>query len=126
MDDLTAVVIDDDQDLTPILSELLTTQRIKLTGIGFSGTDAIRLVKAKKPDIIFLDIKTPQLDVIETLKEIRRNDSTIHVVVAISNGDQDVKELLIHGAISIVFKPFDKPKIDLVIGDIKNSIPKLS
>jgi len=44
MEDLTAVVIDDDQDLTPILSELLITQRIKLAGIGFSDKDAARLV----------------------------------------------------------------------------------
>ena len=125
MEDLAAVVIDDDQDLTPIVTELLTTQRIKLVGIGFSGTDAIRLVKAKKPAIVFLDIKTPQLDVIETLKEIRRHDSTTHIVVAVSIGEQDEKELLSHGASSVVFKPFDTQKIDQMIGVIKNSIPKL-
>ena len=124
MDELTAVVIDDDQSLTPIVTELLTAQRIKLAGIGFSGTDAIRLVKANNPVIVFLNIKTPQPDLIDTLKEIRSHDNTVHIVVAISNGDQDVKELVFQGANSIIFKPFDKQKIEQIIGEINNSIPK--
>ena len=58
--------------------ELLDMMRIKLASWGYDvltatgGKEAIRLVKTKVPDAVILDIKMPQLDGIETLRQIRK------------------------------------------------------
>lgn len=47
MDIPTAIIVDDDQDLSKIFSDLLELHQIKIIGIGYNGRDAIRLVKEK-------------------------------------------------------------------------------
>lgn len=50
---LTAIVIDDDHDLTEVLSDLLEFHDIRVLGIGYNGKDAVQLYKKYKPDILF-------------------------------------------------------------------------
>jgi DNA-binding response OmpR family regulator len=59
---LTAIVIDDDLDLTEVLSELLELHDIRVLGIGYNGKDAVQLYKKYKPDIVFLDLMMPKYD----------------------------------------------------------------
>lgn len=46
-----------------------------------NGLDGINAARCKRPDMIFLDLKMPGIDGVETLKRLREIDSTIHVYI---------------------------------------------
>ena len=70
--DETAIVIDDDYDVTGILTELLESQGVKVLGMGYTGGDAIRLFKKYLPKMVFMDVHMPIKDGISALREIKK------------------------------------------------------
>lgn len=57
----TAIVVDDEQEVTQVFSELLELQDLQILGVGHTGIDAIHLFNEHKPDIVFLDVHMPGL-----------------------------------------------------------------
>lgn len=118
----TAIIIDDEPGLAELFSDLLELQRLKIVGIGHTGIDAIRLVKAKNPNIIFLDITMPKMDGIEALKEIKKIDQEIKIVMVTANKYVDEEKLLQFGATALIFKPFKMEQILEVLENIERSM----
>src|SRR5215203_5139142 len=46
---------------------LMTQPEVKLVGEGTNGTEAIKLVKEKKPDVVLLDLSMPGMSGLEAL-----------------------------------------------------------
>ena len=65
-----------------------------------------------RPDLVTLDIVMPELDGVETLREIRAADPNARVVM-VSAVDQRAKlrECFALGALDFVVKPFDKERL---------------
>ena len=80
MEEKKVLVVDDDLDFLKIV-----TFRLKREGYNvltaISGEEAVRIVKEGKIGIVFLDIKMPGIDGIETLKRIREFDKDITVLM---------------------------------------------
>lgn len=70
---------------------------------AYSGTEALLLLSASKPDLVLLDLMLPGLDGEAVLREIR--DIPVLVVSAKAEPDQKVK-LLLGGAADYITKPF--------------------
>ena len=82
MKELRIVIAED----TLVLRNLIQLTLSKIEGCSVIGTaadgvEALRLVRALKPHVVVLDVSMPQMDGIEVLKEIRREDSAIVVVM---------------------------------------------
>jgi DNA-binding response OmpR family regulator len=79
-----------------------------------SGMRAIRYLKREKADLILLDVQMPDMDGIETLKEIReRNDGmTIPVIFLTSSNDRaTVIEGMKLGIMDFIVKPFQPEEL---------------
>ena len=126
MASLTAIIVDDEKDVSELFSDLIELRCIKIVGLGFTGFHAISLVNEKKPDVVFLNIHMPELNGVEALKEIKKNYPKTHVVMITSDVSVDVKKLSQYGAIATLFKPFDMQKIMQVIDEIQRSKYKSS
>jgi len=48
---------------------------------AFNGREAVESVKNKKPDIVILDYVMPMMDGVSTLKEIRKFDDKVPVIM---------------------------------------------
>lgn len=90
MDKIEIMLIDDEPDLLEIMGSVIRGWGYDLT-IASGGREAIEIFKAKKPDIIVLDYLMPEMDGIATLKEIRRLDKNIPVVMFTAYPDKIVK-----------------------------------
>jgi DNA-binding NtrC family response regulator len=116
----TAIIVDDDHDLAHLFSDFLELHQVKIIGIGYDGRDAIRLVKEKNPEIVFLDMDMPELSGEEALKGIKKIYPKTHVIMITGNHFADKKKFLEYDAAEIVYKPFDFPKIMQTIENMDN------
>ena len=117
-----AIVVDDESDIAEIFSDLLDLIQVKVVGIGYTGIDAIRLVKAQKPDIVFMDIHMPKMNGIEAMEEIKKLFPSTSVVIITSDRYADEKKLLQSGAADIIYKPFEMDQIQRVFEKLKAKI----
>jgi len=101
------LVADDEQDICDVLTIFLKKEGYE-TGIAKLGDDAIEKFKKKKPSLVFLDIKLPDLDGIEVLKKMKEIDPEIPVIMITAYRDAErVVSAFRLGAYDCIFKPFD-------------------
>ena len=78
-----------------------------------SGAVALQTLDGFHPDVVFMDIKMPQMDGIELLQQIKRIDPSIEVVMITAYASLDtVKNALTHGAFEYLIKPFSRRDLE--------------
>ena len=99
-------------------TELLTLMKCLLEGEGFqvfcakNGADGIRLNEQENPDLIVLDLHMPEMDGIETLRQIRKRDSNVRVVILTGYKNQDsIKDAVDLNVSKYLSKPFDNEEL---------------
>jgi len=85
-----------------------------------NGAEGITMFHSERPDIIFLDINMPDVDGLETLKNILEEDpfARIILVTAESMEDERVKDSIGLGAFRYIQKPISAAKISLVLKEL--------
>lgn len=115
MKNIKILVIDDEKDFCQLFHKALTKEGYEVI-TALNGIEGIDKVKAEHPDIIFLDIRMPKMNGIETLGHIRRIDKD--VVVIILTGYPDMDTALKGYYLNIydyMTKPFSLEKVNGVI-----------
>jgi len=78
-----------------------------------SGEAALKTLTAFHPDLVFMDIKMPQMDGIELLQRIKKADPSIEVVMITAYASlETVKNALTHGAFEYLIKPFSRQDLE--------------
>lgn len=98
----TIAIIDDDTHIGDMLEEVLTKEGYGVLR-AYSGTEALYLLSAQKPDLILLDLMMPGLSGEEVLPKI--SDIPV-IVVSAKVGIDDKVSLLLNGAADYITKPF--------------------
>lgn len=107
------LVVDDEQPTIDSLTLLLGDHFDLL--IARSGEEALQLISSQTPDLVFLDITLQGIDGFEVLKEIKRQDETIEVVMLTADEKAKTAMRAIElGAFHYITKPYDKDDILLV------------
>ena len=105
------LIIDDEKDIGWLFSKILTEEGYQVL-IALDGQTGISIIKKEKPDLVILDLKLPGMDGIEILREIRRFDKDLCVIIL--TGYKDVKsavEAMKLGAYDYLAKPVDIEKL---------------
>jgi DNA-binding response OmpR family regulator len=76
------LIIEDSPDLADSLQDLLTLKGYTAIKVG-NGRTGIKLAESEKPDLILLDLKLPDIEGYQVLRELRKTDwgSTVRVLV---------------------------------------------
>jgi two-component system, OmpR family, KDP operon response regulator KdpE len=102
---LKVLVIDDEPPIRKLLRMGLGTQGYQT--IDAPNAKAALERMAEKPDLVILDLGLPDMQGLELLRQIRRQNENVPIVVLSSRGDEITKvEALDHGADDYVTKPF--------------------
>lgn len=100
------LLVDDEQDILDILHEHFARECDVETAAD--GMTALSIVRARRPDVIFLDINMPGINGVDVLKSVKELDATIPVLMITANADNALAaEAIKRGAFSYVPKPFD-------------------
>lgn len=103
------VILIDDHALFRIgLEGLLERREISVVASVGNGIDGIKKINELGPDVILLDMRMPDMNGIQALREIRDNEITVPVVMlTTSNEERDLIESLRNGAQGYLLKDMD-------------------
>ncbi|HET9490506.1 MAG TPA: response regulator [Methylomirabilota bacterium] len=77
---------------------------------------ALREIGEFRPDLVIMDIKMPEMDGLEVLRRIKRQDPSIEVIMITAYASlETVKLALSHGAFEYLIKPFSRQDLDDVV-----------
>ena len=99
------LVVEDDENINNILSTLLETNGYKVIS-SKDGASAQLIFASHKPDLVILDLALPDMDGIEILKKIRKEDLTPIIVLSARTEEKDKVTALDLGANDYISKPF--------------------
>ena len=113
------LVIDDNKDFADVFCDILKSNAFKAESC-YGGDEAIDMMRDEVYDIMFLDIRMPGKNGVETLKEIKkiRPETTVIMMTGYSV-DEMVHKALEENASEIIYKPFE---IEKVLSLIKNVV----
>ena len=108
------LVVDDEREVVDVLKEHF--EGTYDVDTAADGKKALKLIRARRPDLILLDIQMPGLNGLEVMKRIQSVDPKPVVIVVTATDDTDVAaEAMTQGAFSYVPKPFDFQYLDHLV-----------
>jgi two-component system nitrogen regulation response regulator NtrX len=113
------LIVDDEPSILQSLGGLLSDEGFEVTTAA-NGYEALKVIEAESPDLVLLDIWMPGIDGIETLKEIKKENPNIQVIIITGHGtiETAVRATKL-GAYDLIEKPLS---IDKVIVAINNAL----
>lgn len=109
------LIVDDEIEMCNFIYDFFTPRGhevIKAT----NGKDAIAQVMLLKPNLVFLDIRMPGMSGIEVLKEIRKVDKSMPVIMTTVLKDEETAEKTIElGANDYVTKPVSFDYLEKIV-----------
>ncbi|WP_210439261.1 response regulator transcription factor [Nocardioides xinjiangensis] len=105
MQELHALVVEDDPDISSALVETLEGAGFRVTSAR-DGREAVGVAAADPPDLVTLDLTLPHMDGIEVCRRIRETSDCYIVIVSARSDEVDKLIGLEVGADDFVLKPF--------------------
>ena len=119
--EVSILIVDDNMGLCKTMSFILKHKGYSVE-IANDGIEAIDKVKEKPFKIIFIDIKLPFMDGVETYKRIKKiRPETVTIMMTAYSVEELIQQALLEGAYAVLYKPLD---IEKVLSLIKTAIEK--
>jgi len=115
---LLRLVLADDHPLVRagIRGELEKFPGVKIVGEANDGREAVELVQALHPDVVFMDISMPRLNGLEALAQVRKKFPKVHVIIlSMHDNDEYVWRALRAGAAGYVLKKAATAELGLAL-----------
>ena len=109
------LIVDDDRKMRVLMRAVLESRG--WTSIEASdGVQAIGMCGNERPSVVLLDMRMPKMNGIETLRELKRLDSDLPVIIITAHADvQDAVNAIKLGAYDFIVKPPDFDRLTLLI-----------
>lgn len=113
------LITDDALFMRMQLKSILTNLGHEIVGEAADGIEAIEKNEELNPDVITMDITMPNLNGTEAVKEIRKNDTEVKIVMCSAMGQQRmVVEAIEAGAQDFIVKPFTPERVKEAIDTV--------
>ncbi len=105
------LVVDDEPSICDLYARALDKKKYSVES-AHSGQEALSAIEHTQYDFIFLDLKMPGMDGVETFKEIKKKNVRSVVVIVTAYPDSELLvEAMRLGPLTVVLKPFDMSEI---------------
>src|SRR5271166_1591471 len=108
-DALRILVVDDSALYRQLVKNVLRDcPGVEVVGVAKGGEEALKLVGTLTPDLLTLDVRMPDMDGIEVLRELRKRRSPAKALMLSSltaNGAKVTTDALLEGAFDFILKP---------------------
>jgi len=109
---LKTILVADDAEFMRMRCTKLLHENGYETIVATNGKEAVEMYKAKKPDLVLLDISMPEMSGFEALQEILKLDKNAKVaMVTAVNAKPMVVKCIEAGAKDFVIKPFEPSRV---------------
>lgn len=103
--DFRVLVVDDDRDVGFLFERLLGGPQEVTTALD--GSEALEKARQEKFDLVFVDVRLPGMDGVETLKRLKElAPDAVFIMMSGHDVSEEVKEAFLAGAQDFIAKPF--------------------
>ena len=119
-----AVIADDESLMREQLRERLTElwRDLEIVGEAKNGAEAVELVTAHRPDVVFLDIRMPAKSGIEAAREIAALEGRVPEIVFVTAYDQYAIDAFQQGVIDYVLKPAERERLGVTVERLRKRL----
>ncbi len=114
------LVVDDDPETCTVLKDILNTKNY-IVGTAYNGEKAIKLVQKNGYDIIFIDLKLPTINGLETYLRIKKIKPEIVAIIMTAYREEMtelVNSAIENDAYTCLYKPLDIEKLLNLVDEI--------
>jgi two-component system chemotaxis response regulator CheY len=117
------LLIVDDSNLirTRIASVVKTTQMkgVRIVGLARNGLEAITLAKQHRPDVVTMDLTMPEMDGVETIRQLMTLSPPPNILVVSALNDKSTAIMALRlGARGFINKPFTDQELSAALLDV--------
>jgi len=116
------LVIDDEVNINKVVCEKLKDEGHESLGV-YNGKDGLEAISTFKPDVVWLDLKLPDMDGMEVLSQIRKNEATKGLPVMIVTNVADPQMLYKSSDLTRYYFTKAGWELDDLIKEIVDSLP---
>jgi len=124
---ISVLVIEDDKDIRKVLECRLKADGFDVYSAA-DGPTGLKIAGEKNPDVILLDWVMPEMNGLEVLSKLRRDERTRDIIVFMLTGKNmidDVSAALANGADDYIPKPFDGVEMGRRIRSMFEAVKKI-
>ncbi len=109
------LLVDDESAARRRLTRLLASfPEIEIIGEAKNGLEAIAVIESLKPDLVFLDVRMPELDGFEVIRSLH-SDSKMPLIIFATSYDDYALEAFSANAIAYLLKPVEEPRLAMAL-----------
>ena len=107
MEQFTVLLVDDEKAFLDTLVKRLSKRGLSVLE-AYTGTQALDIIQSQQIDVAVLDVRMPEIDGLETLREIKKIDPLIEVIMLTGHASIEVAiQGMEAGAFDYLMKPMD-------------------
>lgn len=116
----TVLVAEDDEDILLLVTTRLQRDGFEVVAAG-NGTDAIDLIRERRPEVAVLDVGMPPPDGLEVVRTVRDDDAlagTRLLLLTAKAQESDIRRGLEAGADAYITKPFSPAELSARVAEL--------
>ena len=119
------IIVDDEPVIRRGLRETIEWDALglEIAGEAADGTEALEMIREIRPEILITDIRMPEMDGIQLIREVRELDMNVKITILSGYSDYDYLKAAIRlGVDNYLLKPIDN---DELIANLRNTVRKV-
>jgi CheY-like chemotaxis protein len=108
------LVIDDEELIRELVKEMLEAEGY-VVSTAANGKEGVRLYRKELSDLIITDIFMPEMEGLETIRELQRGSPNVKIIAISGGGEKGMLSFLSYakrfGALRTLEKPFSRQEL---------------
>ncbi len=115
------LIVDDNRAMRMIVRRHVESARLAATEIleAANGADALAMIRAEPPDLVFSDWSMPEMDGIDLLRTVRAEGSSVRIGLVASESEAQMRQTALDaGALFVIERPFTAADFQAVLARV--------